>query len=123
MIDEVDGELVNRWTVEVDYPSEFILNVEIKRLLDTKSAEKVDAVIDGRPAISSITIAGEKRQYRYGPSDVSTTSDSFRLKGGSTRCEVEVVYESGTTPVLDVTLTDPPAKDELAKSRRGMESR
>jgi hypothetical protein len=127
-IDEVDGELANRWTFTVDYPGAVVVNLEVKRRLDTNSTEKVDAAPGGRPAINMVSVDGAKK-FRHDPTKSNEVlwSTELDVEGDSVAISsefiVEVLYEPGTTPILDVTLSEPSASVESTDSKQGEVSR
>jgi hypothetical protein len=128
---EVDGKLANRWTFEVDYPGSVVVNVQVKRRIDINSTEVVDAIPGGRPAIRTISVDGfvvdlderTKAPYPIGPTDVSTVRHRIEVDPTDKQFEVEVVYEPGTTPILEVTLSEPSPSLESNDSKQEAVSR
>jgi hypothetical protein len=121
---EVDGKLANRWTFEVDYPGSVVVNVQVKRRIDFNSTEVVDAIPGGRPAINFISVDCTET-FRYDPRESNKVvwSTEYDPNVGGSGFIVEVLYEPGTTPILEVTLSEPSPPEKSTDSKQGAVSR
>jgi hypothetical protein len=131
---EINGELVNQWTLTFTSNAPVKVNVELSELMDTSKIEAVSVSKGGLPALTYVegqifkTLISKStptvksttdviiaKNFGHGASDANTTTYSIQalsdekndLDSVHGTLTVRAVFEEGTTAVLVVNLLDP----------------